>query len=106
MDFTLPEEQQIFFNSVRKLAEKNLAKDAIKRAKNDTYPWDVSSMFAQQGLLGITISEEIGAIDGTPLDAILAIQAVADFCPKSMADMGIVRSLSCYAWKGGKLTIK
>ena len=23
-----------------------------------------------------------------------------------MADMGIVRSLLCYAWKGGKLTIK
>ncbi len=23
-----------------------------------------------------------------------------------MADMGIVRSLRCYAWKGGKLTIK
>ena len=102
MDFTLPEEQQIFSNSVRKLAEKKLAKDAIKRAKNDTYPWDVSSMFAQQGLLGITIPEERGGIGGTLLDAILAIQAVAEFCPKSAdvvqaGNFGAVRTFAEYA---------
>ena len=102
MDFTLPEEQQIFSNSVRKLAEKKLAKDAIKRAKNDTYPWDVSSMFAQQGLLGITIPEEKGGIGGTLLDAILAIQAVAEFCPKSAdvvqaGNFGAVRTFAEYA---------
>ena len=40
-------------------------------------------MFAKQGLLGITIPEEKGGLGGTLLDAILAIQAVAEFCPKS-----------------------
>jgi alkylation response protein AidB-like acyl-CoA dehydrogenase len=102
MDFGLTEEQQIFLDSVKKFAQKNLAKDAIRRANSNTFPWDVSEMFAKQGLLGITIPEEKGGLGGTLLDAILAIQAVAEFCPKSAdvvqaGNFGAIRTFAEYA---------
>lgn len=58
MDFNLNEEQTLFRDSVRAFAERHLAANALERAHSDDYPWDVARMMAEQGLLGITASEE------------------------------------------------
>ena len=102
MDFELTEDQNIFSDSVRKFAANTLAADSVARANSDSYPWDVAQKFGEMGLLGITIPEEKGGVGGTLTDAILAIQAVAEFCPRSAdviqaGNFGAIRTFAEYA---------
>lgn len=102
MDFSLSEDQTIFYDTVRKFALNELAEGALVRAHSDDYPWDVAEKFAEQGLLGITIPEDKGGVGGTLMDAVLAIQAVAEVCPRSAdvvqaGNFGAVRTFAEYA---------
>jgi len=102
MDFSLSEDQTIFYDTVRKFALNELAEGALVRAHSDDYPWDVAEKFAELGLLGITIPEEKGGVGGTLVDAVLAIQAVAEVCPRSAdvvqaGNFGAVRTFAEYA---------
>ncbi|HEX9673359.1 MAG TPA: acyl-CoA dehydrogenase family protein [Burkholderiales bacterium] len=101
MNFELTSEQQAFRDSVRGFAEKHLRAGALARAHDPAYPWDVSRLMAQQGLMGITMPEADGGQGGTLMDAILAIEAVAQVCPKSAdvvqaGNFGPVRVLAEY----------
>lgn len=102
MDFNLNEEQVLFRDSVRAFAERHLAAGALERAHSDDYPWDVAKMMAEQGLLGITASEESGGVGGTLMDAVIAIQEIARSCPRSAdvvqaGNFGAIRVLMQYA---------
>jgi alkylation response protein AidB-like acyl-CoA dehydrogenase len=104
MDFELSSDQQIFYDTVRRFASNELSEDAVRRAHDDGYPWDVAEKFSQMGLLGITIDEDKGGIGGSLTDAILAIQAVAEFCPRSAdvvqaGNFGAIRTFAEYANK-------
>lgn len=83
MDFRLTEEQQIFHDAVSRFAREELAEGAAERANSHEFPWEVARKCAEFGLLGITVPREDGGIGGTLIDAILAIQAVAEHCPRS-----------------------
>jgi len=101
MDFTFTEEQRVFRNSVRTFAEQNLAAGAIARAHSDDYPWDVARLMAGQGLLGITIAGDDGGQGGTLMDAVIAIETVAEVCPRSAdvvqaGNFGPIRVLAEY----------
>lgn len=102
MHFELTEDQRIFHDSVRKFARNELADGALERAHSDEYPWDVAEKFAEMGLLGITIPEDKGGIGGSLMDAVLAIQAVAEVCPRSAdvvqaGNFGAIRTFAEYA---------
>ncbi len=83
MDFRFTPEQEQFRESVRRFAERNLAKGARERAHSSDYPWDVAKLMAAQGLLGITIAEADGGQGGALIDAVIAIETVASVCPRS-----------------------
>jgi alkylation response protein AidB-like acyl-CoA dehydrogenase len=83
MDFKLTDEQQMFRDSVRSFAQKHLAPGALERAHRDEYPWEASKLIAEQGLMGITMKEEDGGQGGSLMDAIIAIEAISEFCPRS-----------------------
>jgi alkylation response protein AidB-like acyl-CoA dehydrogenase len=83
MNFELSEEQNLFADSVRRFALAHLEKDALKRAHNSRFPFDVAQLMARQGLMGITIPEDDGGVGGTPMDAVIAIEQVAAVCPRS-----------------------
>ncbi|MDF2233742.1 acyl-CoA dehydrogenase [Albimonas sp. CAU 1670] len=83
MDFNLTDDQRMFRESVQRLARAELAEGAAARARSHDYPWAVARRFAEAGLLGITLAEKDGGQGGTLVDAILAIQAVAEVCPRS-----------------------
>ena len=83
MDFTLSEEQIAFRDSIRRFALAELGDDAARRASHPEYPWDVARKLAGLGVLGITFPEADGGAGGTLVDAILAIQAVGEVCPRS-----------------------
>ena len=83
MDFRLTTEQQQFRDAVAGFAQKNLKAGALKRAHQAEHPFDVAKMMAAQGLMGIAFPEADGGQGGSLMDAILAIEAVTEACPRS-----------------------
>jgi len=99
LDFKLTEPQQIFRDSVRTFAQRELADGALSRAHSGEYPWEIASKMAETGLIGITIDEKDGGIGGTLMDATLAIEQIAAVCPRSAdviqaGNFGAVRVLA------------
>lgn len=101
MDFNLSPEQREFQSSVLRFSQKELLDGALQRAHSRDYPWHVARLMAEQGLLGITISEEDGGIGGSLMDAVIAIETVASVCPRSAdvvqaGNFGPIRVLAAY----------
>ena len=101
MDFNLTPEQEQFRDAVRGFAERHLREGALARAHHPDHPWDVARLMAQQGLLGITIPEKDGGQGGTLMDAVIAIETVAQVCPRSAdvvqaGNFGAIRVLAEY----------
>jgi alkylation response protein AidB-like acyl-CoA dehydrogenase len=83
MDFEFTDEEKLFAESVRRFALAHLERDALQRAHNPRFPFDVAKLMSEQGLMGITIAEGDGGQDGTLTDAVIAIEQVALVCPRS-----------------------
>ena len=102
MNFDFTEEQKLFADAVHKFAQAHLAKDALKRAHEPRFPFDVAKLMSAQGLMGITIPEKDGGVGGTLMDAVIAIEQVALVCPRSadvvqFGNFGPIRTFSEYA---------
>jgi alkylation response protein AidB-like acyl-CoA dehydrogenase len=102
VDFELTETQRDFQDSVRGFAERHLAKDALARAHNERFPWEVARAMAGAGLFGIMLPEADGGAGGTLLDAVLAMQEIAYVCPRSAdvlqaGNFGAFRTFAEYA---------
>src|SRR6478735_4114854 len=101
MQFNFPEEQQAFADSVRRFALAKLAPDALKRAHDPRYPFDVAKLMSAQGLMGISLPEADGGQGGTLMDAVIAIEQVAAVCPRSadvvqFGNFGPIRTFAEY----------
>jgi alkylation response protein AidB-like acyl-CoA dehydrogenase len=101
MNFQLTPEQQQFRDSVRGFADKHLKAGALARAHQTEHPFDVAKLMAGQGLMGIAFPEADGGQGGSLMDAILAIEAVTEACPRSAdviqaGNFGPVRVLAEY----------
>src|SRR5262245_38597408 len=102
MKFDFSEAQNLFAESVRKFAQAHLAKDTLKRAHDPRFPFDVAKLMSGQGLMGITIPEKDGGVGGTLMDAVIAIEQVAQVCPRSadvvqFGNFGPIRTFAEYA---------
>jgi alkylation response protein AidB-like acyl-CoA dehydrogenase len=101
MNFQLTPEQETFRDAVRGFAERHLKEGALARAHDPEHPWNVAKLMAEQGLLGITISEKDGGQGGTLMDAVIAIETIAQVCPRSAdvvqaGNFGAIRVLAEY----------
>ena len=102
MNFEFTEEQKLFAESVRRFALAYLEKDALKRAHEARFPFEVAKLMSAQGLMGITIPEADGGVGGTLMDAVIAIEQVAAVCPRSadvvqFGNFGPIRTFAEYA---------
>ncbi|MCK6066137.1 MULTISPECIES: acyl-CoA dehydrogenase family protein [Microbacterium] len=102
MNFDLPDDVKELRTHVESFAAKMLAPGALERAHSPEYPWDVSRMMAEQGLLGLTVAEDKGGQGASLLEAIIAIQAIAKHDPRSAdviqaGNFGAIRTLAEYA---------
>src|SRR5689334_7514098 len=101
MNFDFTEEQKLFADAVRKFAQAHLEKDALKRAHEARFPFDVAKLMSQQGLMGITIPEADGGQGGSLMDAVIAIEQTAAVCPRSadvvqFGNFGPIRTFAEY----------
>src|SRR5438445_7331613 len=102
MQFNFTEEQQAFADSVRRFALTHLETDALRRAHDPRFPFDVAKLLHAQGLMGITLPEADGGQGGTLMDAVIAIEQVAAVCPRSadvvqFGNFGPIRTFAEYA---------
>jgi alkylation response protein AidB-like acyl-CoA dehydrogenase len=91
-----------FRSSVVSFAAQQLAPGALERAHEVDYPRDLARLLARQGLLGLSIPEELGGQGAGLAAAITAIQAVASQCPRSAdivqaGNFGPIRTFAQYA---------
>ena len=49
MNFDFTEEQKLFAEAVHKFAQAHLAKDALKRAHEPRFPFDVAKLMSRRG---------------------------------------------------------
>src|SRR5262249_26117090 len=102
MNFEFTQEQQLFAEAVHKFAVAELEADALKRAHNPRFPFDVAQRMSRQGLMGITLPEADGGQGGSLMDAVIAIEQVALMCPRSadvvqFGSFGPIRTFTEYA---------
>src|SRR6266851_3611808 len=102
MNFEFTEEQKLFAEAVRKFALAELETDALKRAHNPRFPFEVAQRMSRQGLMGITLPEADGGQGGSLMDAVIAIEEVALACPRSAdviqaGNFGAIRTFAEYA---------
>jgi alkylation response protein AidB-like acyl-CoA dehydrogenase len=102
MNFHLSEAQQMFRDSVAAFARKELSEGALERAHNPHFPHEIAHKMAAAGLLGITLPEADGGAGGTVMDAVLAIEEIAKYCPRSAdviqeGNFGAIRVLAHFA---------
>jgi hypothetical protein len=107
MNFEFTEEQRLFAEQVRRFAQAELRRDALKRAHDPRFPFDVAKLMSAQGLMGITLPEADGGQGGALLDAIIAIEQVASACPRSadvvqLGNFGPIRTFAEYGTAGQK----
>jgi alkylation response protein AidB-like acyl-CoA dehydrogenase len=91
-----------FRSSVVSFSLERLAPGALERAHQVDYPRDIARLLARQGLLGLSIPEELGGQGAGLTAAITAIQAVASQCPRSAdivqaGNFGPIRTFAQYA---------
>src|SRR5215471_18143943 len=101
MNFDFTEEQKLFAESVRRFAQAHLEKDALERAHDSKFPFDVARLLSRQGLMGITIAEGDGGQGGSLMDAVIAIEQIAAVCPRSadvvqFGNFGAIRTFAEY----------
>ena len=101
MDFGFTDQQRLFCDSIAAFARKELAAGALARAHAPEFPRDVAKRMAAIGLLGVTIPEADGGTGGTLMDAVLAIEQVAKYCPRSAdaiaeGNFGAIRVLAYF----------
>lgn len=82
MDFKLSEEQQMLLGMIRELGEREKFRDLAKTVDETCeFPMHLLPVYANLGLLGMTLSPEYGG-GGQPLiNAIMAIEELAKFSP-------------------------
>ena len=78
MDFRLTEEQRMLQSTVAQIAEKEFADTAFTW---DEFPQDNVPTLVENGLLGIALPEAYGGAGYTPVEALLAVEAVGRICP-------------------------
>lgn len=78
MDFRLSDQQKHFVGVLRSLGEQRLARDGFAPRRGREVH-DYLKLLADQGLAGIFVPEEDGGQGGALVDAVLAIETVANF---------------------------
>lgn len=101
MNFGFTEDQQVFQDNVARFARSELAPQAARRTRAPGYPWEIAKRMAELDLMGIPLPEADGGIGGTLVDALIALQTVAEACPRSgdviqAGNFGPIRTLAEY----------
>jgi alkylation response protein AidB-like acyl-CoA dehydrogenase len=79
----LTEEQRLLRETVRQVADEQIAPRAAEIDRTAEFPWDVMELFAAQDIFAVHFPERFGGLGGDLLTACLAIEQVSRACATS-----------------------
>lgn len=79
----LNEDQRIFVEQVRRMANEKVAPRAAEIDKTAEFPWDLKEIFQDMGLLGLSIPEAYGGCYQGHIYVCLAVEEIARACVAS-----------------------
>ncbi|MEK7246838.1 MAG: acyl-CoA dehydrogenase family protein, partial [Chloroflexota bacterium] len=77
MDYELPESHKLIRDTARRIAREKIAPRSAELDESGEYPEDIFQVFAQAGLLGLTIPEKYGGSGAGFLALALAVEETA-----------------------------
>ena len=77
MDFKLTEDQEMFRDTVRDFAKKELEPIAQRIDENEEYPFENIRKLGELGILGVTIHEKYGGSGGSHIQWLIAMEEVS-----------------------------
>ncbi|MCB2228922.1 MAG: acyl-CoA dehydrogenase family protein [Desulfarculaceae bacterium] len=83
MQYGLTEEQIMLRDTVRRLAQEQVAPGAAERDEKEEFPWDVVEVFKENGLFACDFKEKFGGAQMGLLAFALAVEEVAKVCASS-----------------------
>lgn len=83
MRYGLSEEQEMFRQTVRRLALERIQPRAAEIDQTGEFPWDVYQLLAENGLVGVGMPEELEGGGADLLTFCLAVEEVARVCATS-----------------------
>ncbi len=83
MNYGLTEEQKMFRDMVHRLAAEKVAPRAAAIDATHEFPWDIVELFAENGLMGVGMPEELGGGGADLLTFCLSVEEVARVCATS-----------------------
>ena len=76
----LTDDQRAIRDAVRTIARERVAPRAAEIDRTETFPEDLRSLLAEQGILGLPFPERFGGLGGDLLTVCLAIEALSAAC--------------------------
>lgn len=104
MNFQFTQEQLELQNWARNFAKSNFSEKAYTWVKNGQLPWENAKILAENGLMGMVLSEEDGGQGCSLFEALIVMEEIAKVCPNT-ADMfqvgnfGAIRQVAAYGSK-------
>jgi len=83
MDYELSDAHKLIRDAARRIAREKVAPRAAEMDETGEYPHDIFGVFAEAGLLGLTIPEKYGGSGAGFLALALAVEEVAKHCNSS-----------------------
>lgn len=83
MQYGLSDEQQLFRETVRKLAIEHILPRASDIDRTGEFPWDIYQLLSANGLVGVGMPEDLGGGGADLLTFCLAVEEVARVCATS-----------------------
>ncbi len=80
MDFRLTEDQLMLRDTIRRIATEQFAPRAAEVDAKEEFPWENFKVLAENGLLGVNISEEYGGAGAGQLALLLVLEETAKAC--------------------------
>lgn len=83
INYALTDEQELFRQTVRRLAIERVAPRAAEIDRSGAFPWDIAALFSEYGLIGVGMPEELGGGGADLLTFCLAVEEIARVCATS-----------------------
>ncbi len=81
--YSLTEEQQLFRETVTRLSRERVLPRAAEIDRTGAFPWDITELFSEYGLIGVGMPEDLGGGGADLLTFCIAVEEVARVCATS-----------------------
>ncbi|MEG6522070.1 acyl-CoA dehydrogenase [Desulfotomaculum sp. 1211_IL3151] len=95
MDFRLNDEQQMFRDTIRKFAQKEIAPIAAQTDHTHQFPLDTIKKLADMGLMGLPIPEEYGGAGSDYVTFAILVEEIAKVCASTAVVLSVHTGLGC-----------